>query len=386
MRAPSEWKSFTARYGGAAVCLAASLLLRRAVDPLLGARNPYTLTVLSVLISARYFGIGPSIMTTVLGAAAATWFFAGGWAALLGPQFSLVLGFYFLVCGAAIWLMEMQRRDHRRAEENARLASQRLADLQRETAERERQQSVSAKLRAIVESSEDAIISKDLEGVIQSWNQAAERMFGYTSGEMVGKTMAALLLPERRQEESDIIERIRHGGRVKHFETVRLRKNGTPIPVSLTISPIHDESGKVVGASHIGRDITEQKQMEEQMRQTQKLESLGVLAGGLAHDFNTASWATPAWRWRIYAIRKPRARTWPRSCRPASAQPCWCGRCWRMREREGTSSSLPTCRSRSPKSPLSFAPPFRARSNSSWISLPPPPAWMPTARNCSSSS
>ena len=98
--------------------------------------------------------------------------------------------------------------------------------------------------------------------------------------------MASLLPPDRVPEEAGIAERIRGGGGVRHFETVRLRKGGHTIPVSLTISPVHDEGGRVVGVSQIGRDISEQKRMEEQLRQTQKLESLGVLAGGLAHDFN----------------------------------------------------------------------------------------------------
>jgi PAS domain S-box-containing protein len=262
------------------------MLLRLALNPALGTRNPYTASFLAVLISAHYFGIGPSIVAGLVGGIVANALFTGGGHAFPGHLDPIVLIFYFLVCTVAIWLMELQRREHRRAGENARLASQRLAEAQQAHAEREQEQAVSAKLRAIVESSEDAIISKNLDGTIQSWNKAAEVIFGYTSQEMVGHSIVPLLPPERVQEEADIVERIRHSGKVKHFETIRLRKDGARIPVSLTISPIYDETGKVVGASHIARDISEQKQMEEQLRQTQKLESLGVLAGGLAHDFN----------------------------------------------------------------------------------------------------
>jgi PAS domain S-box-containing protein len=272
VKPPSEWKSLPARYGGAVAFTAVSILVRLALNPVLQERTPYALTLVAVLISARYLGIGPSILTALGGGAAATYLF-------LGTAAFPNTGSYLLISAAAIWLMELQRREHNRAEANARLASVRLAELQRETA-------VSIKLRAIVESSEDAIVSKDLDGVIQSWNNAAERIFGYTSREMVGKRMIPLLPADRVQEEADISERIRRSGKVKHFETLRVRKDGQPIPVSLTISPVYDEGGRVVGASEIGRDISEQKQMEEQLRQTQKLESLGVLAGGLAHDFN----------------------------------------------------------------------------------------------------
>jgi len=138
----------------------------------------------------------------------------------------------------------------------------------------------------IIESSEDAVISKDLEGVISSWNPAAERIYGYAAAEALGESMTMLLPQDRAHEEQEILEQLRRGVRVEHFETVRLRKDGKPIHVSLTISPIRDGAGHVIGASHVARDISERMLLEAQMRQTQKLESLGILAGGVAHDFN----------------------------------------------------------------------------------------------------
>ena len=120
-----------------------------------------------------------------------------------------------------------------------------------------------AHLAAIVMSSEDAIISKDLQGIVTSWNGAAERLFGYTAKEMIGQPVSRLIPPERHNEEPGILERIRRGESIDHYETVRRRKDGTDLHISLTVSPLIDLHGKIIGASKISHDITEQKRVEE---------------------------------------------------------------------------------------------------------------------------
>ena len=116
---------------------------------------------------------------------------------------------------------------------------------------------------AIVESSEDAIISKNLDGIILSWNQAAHRIFGYEAAEVIGKPVTILIPSDHQNEEPEIIARIRRGEKVEHYETIRQRKDGRLINISLTVSPIKDSEGTIVGASKIARDITEQKQNEQ---------------------------------------------------------------------------------------------------------------------------
>lgn len=112
------------------------------------------------------------------------------------------------------------------------------------------------RLAAIVESSDDAIVSKDLNGIVTSWNQAAERMFGYAPAEVVGQSITIIIPEDRLHEEREVLTRIRRGDRVDHFETLRRHKSGKLVPVSLTVSPIRDENGTVVGASKIARDIS----------------------------------------------------------------------------------------------------------------------------------
>jgi PAS domain S-box-containing protein len=129
----------------------------------------------------------------------------------------------------------------------------------------QRAEQVSHRLAAIVESSDDAIISKDLNGVIATWNKGAERLFGYLEQEAIGKPITMLIPEQHRDEEARILERIRGGERIDHFETIRRRKDGTLVSISLTVSPITDGAGRVVGASKIARNITEQKRREEQI-------------------------------------------------------------------------------------------------------------------------
>jgi len=136
----------------------------------------------------------------------------------------------------------------------------------RDVTERYSAQMISRQLAAIVESSDDAIVGKNLNSVITSWNSGAERIFGYAADEMVGTSIMRLIPPDRQEEEQAILTRIRRGERFDHFETIRLAKDGRKLNVSITVSPIKDSTGQVVGASKVARDITEQKNAEERER------------------------------------------------------------------------------------------------------------------------
>jgi PAS domain S-box-containing protein len=126
-------------------------------------------------------------------------------------------------------------------------------------------------LATIVDSSEDAIVSKSLDGIITTWNKSAERLFGYSAEETIGQHITLIVPPGRQSEEVAILERLRRGERIQHFETVRVRKNGTMLDVSLSISPIRDAAGRVIGASKVARDVTERKRVERAVAEQARL-------------------------------------------------------------------------------------------------------------------
>jgi len=143
-----------------------------------------------------------------------------------------------------------------------------------------------ARLAAIVECSDDAIIAKNLDGVIETWNRGAEQLFGYTAEEAIGQSVTLLMPPDRVDEEAIILGRLRRGEHIEHYEAVRRRKNGRLLDVSLTISPIVNEHGQIVGASKIARDIGERKLTEAALIKSEKVAAAGRLAATLAHEIN----------------------------------------------------------------------------------------------------
>lgn len=224
------------RYALAVAAAIVALLLRQLLAPLYGNQNPYHTVWLAVVFSAWYCGLGPSVVTTLLSTLGVWyWFLPSTHSFALQDRTEAfgLLGFVAFSAGI-IALGESNRRGT----------------------------IVKSKLVAIVESSADAIISQDLDGNITSWNGAAERLFGYTSAEAIGQHMAIVVPSDRREEGTRILEQLRRGERVGHFETTRARKDGTKCDVSLTISPLTDVGGHVVGASTVVRDISERTQTE----------------------------------------------------------------------------------------------------------------------------
>ena len=142
------------------------------------------------------------------------------------------------------------------------------------------------RLAAIVDSADDAIVSKDLNGVVRTWNDGARRTFGYTAAEMIGQPILRLIPAELQHEEGEILRKIRAGERIEHYETIRVRKDGERIQVSVTISPIRDESGRVIGASKIARDISDRKRLERLLIEAEKLAVNGRMAASIAHEIN----------------------------------------------------------------------------------------------------
>jgi PAS domain S-box-containing protein len=205
------------------------------------------------------------------------------------------------VAGAVNMLVDISRR------REAELASQRLA--------------------AIVESSDDAIISKDVNGIITSWNRGAERLFGYREHEVIGKPVTILIPCDRQDEEPEILDRIRRGERIEHYETIRQRKDGSLVDISLSGSPLVDSSGKVVGASKIARDISDRRCAEEQKdrllgEMNHRVKNLFALAEGLvnlsAREATSVSELVSSLQGRFLALARAHSLTLSTTTEPDS--------------------------------------------------------------------
>jgi PAS domain S-box-containing protein len=269
VRAPplygSAMQDRIASYGLGLAALTAAIALRWLIDPLVGDLLPLVTLFGAVAIAIWAGGLGPAILVATVGYVACAYLFIQPRGDLGLDQVPNVVGLaaYLLTCGFVIAIGQALRRARTEADEQRRI----VEITSRRTTEVVAQQlTVARLLAAIVESSDDAIISKSLDGTIRSWNAAAERLFGFAPEEAIGRHISLVIPPERIVEEDSIIASLRAGRRIEHFDTERRHRDGRLIPVSLTISPIHDDDGRVVGASKIVRDVTEQRRLADNLR------------------------------------------------------------------------------------------------------------------------
>jgi PAS domain S-box-containing protein len=263
--------SLVAQYGLAIAAVAAAIVLRYLLTPWLGTTFPLATMFTAIAFVVWRAGWGPALFTAIAGWAASNVAFRGGMGFFGGITFNELVGFlvYLLGTGPIIVLGERMRAAHRELEaRHAELSTTNLA--------LENKVEAQSLLAAIVASSDDAIISKTLQGVITSWNRGAERLFGWTSAEAVGQSIHLIVPPELHDQERDILERIRGGGRVEHLDVERLRKDGTRVDISVTISPVYDRHGHIIGASKTARDITDRRAWEQGLVRSEEAQRLLV--------------------------------------------------------------------------------------------------------------
>jgi PAS domain S-box-containing protein len=238
----------------------------------------------AVLAIGLSLGATEGVCATALCGLSVDYFFTEGYGftiAHTGDRIGILL---FLCSGVALSFVAGALRTRTR---QAELAIEELrSSKERRLAEQTQFHEAGLRLAAIVESTADAVIGTDIQGAITDWNNGAEVVFGYTAAEIIGQSIKRLIPPDREREEDEILSHILLNQKVEHFETVRITKNGRNVHLSVTISPIKDSSGEVIGASKIARDITETRNLRRQLLQSQKMEAIGQLTGGIAHDFN----------------------------------------------------------------------------------------------------
>jgi PAS domain S-box-containing protein len=285
-------RAVRALLGCGTACLAVALTY--AITPLRA--FPLLLAFPTVILSAWFLGMWGGVLCSLTEAVLVNYFltrtelrFSVGNV----PQ-GLRLAVFLLLSIFLAWVI--RRSATRRAQLYIQQWQQQanLADIERQLAEERARVSEALRdsskhlgqLAAIVDSSDDVIISKDLNGTITSWNAAATRVFGYSAAEMIGTPVLKLIPEHLQSDEKTILESIREGRRIEHFDTVRVTKDGRPLDVSLTISPIKDDQGQIIGASKILRDISDRKRMEQSLLQAEKIAATGRMAATIAHEVN----------------------------------------------------------------------------------------------------
>ena len=253
----SPLTSRLARYAVAIGATALAVAFRSAMAPLWGTTLPFIFFYPAIMLSAWFGRLGPGILATILSAAAAMFLWLPAMSVPSLHNLADVTGLLVFV-GLGILLSFLTEALHRT---RGRLDAK-VRELQSDGAALKQGEEARARLAAIVDSSEDAIVSKNLDGIIMTWNGAAERMFGYIAHEVIGRSITTIIPRERLNEETQTLALIRRGEAIEHFRTIGRRKDGSQIAISLTVSPIKNAAGQIIGASKIARDISSQVEAE----------------------------------------------------------------------------------------------------------------------------
>jgi PAS domain S-box-containing protein len=256
-----NWRHWTVRYTAALVASSIALWIWF-LWPVMR-QDPFPIFIVAVIVSARYFGFGPALVCTAASGLAIDYF-------AFDPRFSFALsvndyGRLLVFIAVSVLAAGLARQRFR--------AQTRAGQIQRQMA-------------AMVESSDDAMVTGDGNGIITTWNGGAERLYGYSTAEAIGMPVAVLSAPECPEEVPEIIRKIMRGESIQHHTSERIRKDGTRITVDISLSPIRNERGAVIGTSSIAHDVTAQRRSEEALRRNEKLATAGRLAAAVAHEIN----------------------------------------------------------------------------------------------------
>jgi PAS domain S-box-containing protein len=256
-----HWSHWTLRYAASALATGVALCVWF-LWPVMR-ENPFAIFIAAVIVSARFLGFAPALLCTATSCLAIDYF-------VLEPRFSFAIsandyGRLFVFIAVSVLAAGLARQRSR--------AQTRAEQIQRQMA-------------AMVESSDDAILTGDVNGIITSWNRGAERLYGYSAAEAIGMSVNVLGPPERPEEVPGITTKVMRGESIQHHTSERIRKDGARIAVDISLSPIRNQRGEVIGASSIAHDITSQRRSEEALRRNEKLATAGRLAAAVAHEIN----------------------------------------------------------------------------------------------------